>query len=49
MRAIEQARRIAAATLIRWVAMSIAAHAADIAAGQKICESSCAACHQLAG
>jgi hypothetical protein len=35
MCAIEQARRIAAATLIMWLATSIAAHAADIAAGQK--------------
>jgi mono/diheme cytochrome c family protein len=49
MCAIEQARRNVAATLIIWLATSIAAHAADIAAGQKICESSCAACHQLAG
>jgi mono/diheme cytochrome c family protein len=40
-------RIIAIGTLITWVATFGEAHAADRAAGQRIFESSCTACHPL--
>ena len=40
-------RTIAAAALLGWLASCIPGYAADSAAGQKIFESSCAACHKL--
>jgi mono/diheme cytochrome c family protein len=40
-------RNVVAAVLLGWLVSSIPAYAADSAAGQKLFEGTCAACHKL--